>query len=158
MKYDLYVDLDGVLADFEQGIFNLTGLWPEKYDKHPFAYVKQMKAEVGFFENLPKMTDADYLWNHVKRYKPKILSAHGGQLDTAEEEKRAWVKRNFGDVEVILVEKGHDKPFAVPDIQRSLLIDDRSKTINPWIKEGGIGILHTSAENSIWQHKRLLNK
>jgi hypothetical protein len=37
----------------------------------------------------------------------------------------------------------------------SILIDDRADTIREWDSQGGIGILHTSAANTIQQLKKL---
>jgi hypothetical protein len=44
------------------------------------------------------------------------------------------------------------KDFAAPN---HILIDDREDTINSWNVAGGIGILHTSASNTINQLKKL---
>jgi hypothetical protein len=40
-------------------------------------------------------------------------------------------------------------------IKGSVLIDDRQKNLDAWEKHGGIGILHTSAEDTINQLKEL---
>jgi len=37
------------------------------------------------------------------------------------------------------------------------LIDDRQKNIDAWVEAGGIGIVHTSAANTIEQLKALRN-
>ena len=37
----------------------------------------------------------------------------------------------------------------------SILIDDRKQNIDHWIESGGIGILHTSAKDTIKQLKKL---
>ena len=42
--------------------------------------------------------------------------------------------------------------FAAED---KILIDDMEQTINEWNKGGGIGILHTSAADTIKQLKKL---
>ena len=42
--------------------------------------------------------------------------------------------------------------FAGPE---RILIDDMEQTINEWNKAGGVGILHTSATNTISQLKKL---
>ena len=48
---------------------------------------------------------------------------------------------------------GADKhEYAAPN---HILIDDRDKAILPWREAGGIGILHTSANDTIAQLKEL---
>ena len=42
-------------------------------------------------------------------------------------------------------------------LEGSVLIDDRKKNIEAWEDNGGIGILHTSAEDTINQLKKLRN-
>jgi hypothetical protein len=37
----------------------------------------------------------------------------------------------------------------------SILVDDRQKNIDSWVENGGIGIVHTSAENTINELKKL---
>jgi len=50
-------------------------------------------------------------------------------------------------VKVNIVGAGSEKAaFATPN---TILVDDRNKVLNPFIAAGGIGVLHTSAANSI---------
>ena len=42
--------------------------------------------------------------------------------------------------------------YASPN---AILIDDRSKAIDPWVDMGGIGILHTNTNNTIEQLKQI---
>ena len=44
------------------------------------------------------------------------------------------------------------KNYAAPN---HILIDDRESNIDQWRAAGGIGILHTSASNTIQQLKKL---
>jgi hypothetical protein len=101
------------------------------------------------------MPDAFVLWDHIKKYGPIILSATG-HVHTAPTEKREWVKRHLGitaAATAILVSSAADKArYATPG---SILIDDRAKAIDPWIAAGGIGILHTSAEDTIAKLKEM---
>jgi hypothetical protein len=53
---------------------------------------------------------------------------------------------------LILRSAKHKKDFAGPN---NILIDDRVDNINGWIEAGGIGILHTSAEDTIKQLNKL---
>ena len=43
-----------------------------------------------------------------------------------------------------------------PYVDETILIDDRMHSIGPWRSAGGIGILHTSASQSIGELKTLL--
>ena len=158
MRYKIYLDLDGVLVDFDKGVEDI-GFSPAEIDTNP-----QMKARfwhnIGkmhhhgfpFWGEMTPMPDADVLWDYVKYHDVEILSATG-HVGNAEAEKREWVKRHLGDVVVNLVRKSADKSrFAAPN---HILVDDRSKSIQPWVAAGGIGILHTSAANTIRQLERL---
>lgn len=101
------------------------------------------------------MEDAFELWDHIKEYFPTILSATG-HVPNAKEEKRDWVGRHLGDTTAgmaLFVRSASDKAqYAAPN---HILIDDRPKAIEPWIEAGGIGILHTSAADTIEQLKKL---
>jgi hypothetical protein len=102
------------------------------------------------------MPDAAVLWGYVEKYKPTILSAVGTATKTASTEKREWVAVHMGEQyakSAILVTSSKDKAqYATPDC---ILIDDRRKSIDPWIEAGGIGILHTDAASTILKLKGL---
>jgi hypothetical protein len=56
------------------------------------------------------------------------------------------VERELPGTQLILRSAKHKKDFAEPN---AILIDDRKDNIDGWIDAGGIGILHTSAEETI---------
>ena len=41
--------------------------------------------------------------------------------------------------------------------KKAVLIDDRDKNIDCWVEAGGIGILHTTADNTIKQLNDIIN-
>jgi len=157
----IYVDLDGVLVNFnkfakeEFGI--VVGDEMDKQTSKDFWKKANKLTKDGklFFGAMEPMDDAFVLWDYVKKYNPVILSATGN-MKTAADEKREWVKRYLGDQfakTAIFVKSAEDKcKYSASD---SILIDDRSKAIDPWIDAGGIGVLHTSAKNTIRQLKEL---
>lgn len=105
-----------------------------------------------FWGTMDPTADAFQLWNYVKKYGPEILSATG-HVGNAVDEKNAWVRHHLGNVPTHLVRKSEDKAkFAAPN---HILIDDRSKSIEPFVKAGGVGILHTSAADTIAQLKEM---
>ena len=106
------------------------------------------------FSKLSKLPDADKLWNYIRKYKPKILTATAHPVEKNDKEKRQWVKKNltgYNGVYTVVASRNKAK-FAWPD---AILIDDRTKSIGPWREKGGIGIHHSSADDSIKQLKKL---
>jgi hypothetical protein len=144
-EYKIFVDLDGVMADLDKHVKEITG---KTFD--------ELRASgSGFTEFvLDKMPDADTLWNYVVQYDPTILTATGYPEEKAKAEKIRWVYDNLHGFDGILTTiSGADKhKYAAPN---HILIDDRDKAILPWREAGGIGILHTSAADTIAQLKKL---
>lgn len=167
-QYAIFVDIDGVLADFAA-----TGNRVMREAGHPefvidqtatdsklrnlfWKAVKAYQNKHGYvvWRNLEVMPDAHMLMNYVKSYHPQILTATGQPWTHSAEQKRAWVTENFGsNIRVNTVETAAQKAqFAAPG---KILIDDQMKAINPWVAAGGVGILHTNTVNTIKQLKEL---
>lgn len=161
--FDVYLDSDGVLSDFSAYCLKHYGKLPDglsgKEKSKFWAWVGYHDKHVEpFFRSLPKMADADTLVEFCRKNfrSMKVLTARGNTPTDGEEQKIAWYEEHFPGLECIVVRKSPDKAeYAHP---RSILIDDRSKSIDPWIEAGGIGILHTSAESTISQLHELMGK
>ena len=158
--YHLYVDLDGVLADLQSEIEDILDIKittdnnGTDWDNADEIWNQLRELDEPDFSKLKKLPDADRLWNYVKPHKPEILTATGKPSGRNGRQKREWVKRNLTGYKTIhtVVASRLKAEFAWPD---AVLIDDRMKSIGPWRKAGGIGILHTSAEDTIQQLKKL---
>jgi len=160
-QYKVFVDLDGVLVDFDKQMtkigFPREVLERDKQAKRKFWQTVGWMAKNGkpFWGIMEPMPDAAQLWNYLNKQhtKPEILSATG-HVGNAVEEKHDWVKRHLGpQVKVHLTRKSSDKAqFAAPN---HILIDDRAQSIEPFIAAGGIGILHKNAASTIAQLKEL---
>lgn len=160
---NLFIDLDGVLADFVAGVRrflpsftdNTSGDGDKKQDRQMWKSIGWHQKNGGqLWLELPLMSDAQVLWDYVKKYDPQILSAAGNASFGAEAQKHKWVAKHFGtNVVVNIVEKAVLKAeFAAPGF---ILIDDKLKAINPWRAAGGTGVLHSSAADTIEQLKVL---
>lgn len=153
------VDLDGVLANFSGRIQEITGQVCETLPKGKlWAAVERYNREVApFFETLDKMPDADRLWSFItQRFNHVfILTATGWTPRNGADQKTKWVHDRFGSqINVKVVTSGSLKAmYATP---RIVLVDDTTKAIDPWIKAGGIGVLHKNAEDSISQLEKIL--
>ncbi|MCP4482744.1 MAG: hypothetical protein GY817_08355 [bacterium] len=152
MDYKIYCDMDGVLVDFERGYEKLTGIdLRGEFQKGEDFWDPISKAGVGFWAGLKWMPDGQKLWNYLKPYKPDLLSAPSRE-DSSRIGKHVWVKHKIPGTKLILRYAKQKQELATPE---SILIDDRQVNIDQWEAAGGIGILHTSADNTIKQLKQL---
>lgn len=161
-NYKTYCDLDGCLVDFCKQVQTIYPDFVEggteknpKMDREMWKAISIYQKKGGkFWLDCDPMPDAMQLWNYLKPYNPEILTACGQAHFGAGQQKIEWVHTYFGpDVKVHLVEKSaHKAKFASPD---AILIDDKMKSIEPWRAAGGIGILHTSAADTIRQLREL---
>lgn len=146
----LFLDLDGVLADFDRGVQLATGKLPHEL---PVKAMWQALAKVSdFYGNLALMPDAPRLWAFCQPHQPTILT--GLPLGRwAEAQKRRWVAKVLGpDVPVITCMSRDKQRFAVPG---AVLVDDRASIQPAWEAAGGAFVLHRDAETSIAALKRL---
>lgn len=154
----IYVDLDGVLVDFDGALRERFGFgWDGTPRRKVWSAIMHYNDTVQpWFYSLPMYEDALVLWEFVNTEfdTVEILSASGTSPKDAQGQKRAWIGDNLGyDVTANIVVSGSEKAeFATPN---TVLIDDRKKVLNPFINAGGIGVLHTSAADTIKQLKAL---
>jgi hypothetical protein len=146
----LFLDLDGVLADFDRGVHEVTGKRPEELSLR--SMWRALARAPSFFETLALMEDADVLWHFCAPFRPTILT--GLPLGTwAPEQKRRWVARMLGADVPIITCMARDKPrWSGPG---RVLVDDRASARAGWEGRGGIFVHHVSAERSIVALRRL---
>ena len=171
---DLFLDLDGVLADFDAGLARLghaagTGMnrSREEMDADARARKDALYAAIAgtsFFRTLPAMADAHRLWTAVRHLDPVILTAiprfeAPDHFAEAAAHKYAWVCATFEPIprERFIATTSRDKPlFMTPDSPRpQVLVDDRVKNVEAWRATGGVGILHATVADSLDQLTRI---
>ena len=160
----VYLDMDGVLADFFGGVENLYGVshWKElTSDK-----TKDLKKEVidritgtDFFATLPKFPTADSLIDMVKTFTGGKFSINTSPLrgdhENSGKYKRVWISNNIEQPDEIIVtgrkeSYAKDKASGTPNI----LIDDRPVNIQKWQAAGGYGILYQANRDSLTKVKK----
>ena len=149
----IYLDCDGVLADFEKGAEAVLGL-PSRAFEARFglrAFWARLAATPDFFETLDLLPDAMELYEAVRDRDPVILTGlpRGAW---AEPQKRRWAARHFPGVEVITTTSALKREHCHPG---DVLVDDTVKFRHLWEKEGGVFIPHRSAARSIAELRRL---
>jgi hypothetical protein len=149
--YKIYCDMDGVLVDFDKGYRELTGT-EASFDTPKEEFWEPItKAGAAFWIKLKWMPDGKQLWDYIKPYNPDLLSAPSRE-ESSKIGKRVWVKRELPGTKLILRQAERKQEFSTPN---SILIDDRADNIQRWKDAGGVGILHTSAADTIQQLKDL---
>ena len=151
----LWIDLDGVLADYEGEYRRLTGGDPSEKGKVKAA---RFKTHPHFYLHLPLLPDAMQLWHFVKPYDPSILSAASNYVPASRQDKYEWVKHHFGlsGSKVIVVDYPNEK-WKHCQGKKSVLIDDNAKNCAEWEKAGGTAIFHKSAADTIQKLKVLIS-
>jgi hypothetical protein len=146
--------MDGVIVDFEKGYYELTGKHTSQIIDGGDEFWKPLEEEGAiFWATLPWMPDGKELWRYIKRYKPYILTAPS--MDPSSRVgKEAWCKMHINSQykKIYFKAARFKSDFAG---ENKILIDDRQDIISSWNAKGGIGILHTSAANSIKELKKL---
>jgi len=145
----IFVDMDGVLADFDAHHEAIFGYRPDKQADD--VDWQKVRGVSGFYANIPPMVDMHELWNFVSRLDapPIVLTGVPVVVEEAPDNKREWVSRHLGaDVEVRCVRSRDKCLHCQPG---DILIDDWEKYRHLWIGKGGRWITHTSAKSTIDQ-------
>lgn len=154
----IFCDLDGVLADFEKGVFTISGL--KTSDQSVSKMWQRIASSDKFFENLDFMPDGYNLWMSVLEINCKVSSKLPTLLTGVpssnnkrhEIEKKNWCKKKLGDeFEVITCNSADKYKYAK---QNYILIDDRIKNGIEWKRSGGIFIHHTNNLRTIYELKK----
>lgn len=146
----VYVDMDGVLADFF-GQMARHHQQPHWKKVGGADVIVQTAAQPGFFRDLPKLSQADELVAGVKRINGHyhILSSPlSGSEENAlrsAEEKREWLEAHFTGAlapKDMIFDHEKYKYARQADGTPNILIDDYPLNINRWKEAGGIGLLY----------------
>lgn len=149
-KITLYLDMDGVLTNFEKAY---RAMWHEyEYDRERFR-----EAVVGrrIFETLEWMPNGEAFIDEIIRIKDaynlnvEMLTSTGSHRTeiktTAMEQKTKWLhdhgimwKANF------VCAKPEKAQYAI--LGKTILIDDMPGCTQPFIERGGIAFLHKDSD------------
>lgn len=141
----IYVDMDGVLADFDRGYHERFGVASNKELNN--VDWNLVRVTSGFYRDLPPMPDFDELWRFVCSMEPVILTGIPSSVPGALENKREWVRKHIGSIQPIIGCRSSEKcTYAQPG---DILIDDWKKYRDRWIGRGGRWITHLNAKQSV---------
>lgn len=158
---NIYLDMDGVVADFTAGLCRAFGIpftnYPYSMPHGLWDYVEyveqrhgvtwdQVKQVVGtsdFWAKLPELPGALTLFAKLQKYDLHFLTTPTGDPMAVFDGKREWLEdRDWAaphDGSMILLEKGETKEqYARPD---SVLLDDQDMNVQEFRHGGGRAIL-----------------
>lgn len=160
----IYLDMDGVVADFDKKAEEIIGYSHPPYTRFPSEDWAKLLDYQRFYRDLPLCKDAKHLVTtvlhlaHNKRMDVKFLSAlpRDNDFPWAAYDKVLWAQEHFPGIPVWI------GPYSDDKQQRSkpgeVLIDDRKVNIEQWQSKGGFAILHTGdVEASLTALRSFLN-
>ena len=149
----LFLDCDGVLADFDAGARKVLGTDLRSFEaKHgKRAFWRELTRAKDFYATLPEMTDALVLFDGVKHLKPTILT--GLPLGNwAAPQKVRWAAEHFPGVPIITcMARDKFRHMTGADV----LVDDTLTHRAAWEEAGGTFIHHTAARASLAELARI---
>jgi hypothetical protein len=143
----LYLDCDGVLADFDKGATAILGLPPAAFEKRhgPGRFWRKLAEAPDFYFGLPLLPDAMDLFEAVKHLDPIILTGLP-QGNWAADQKVRWAAQHFPGTRIITT-LARDKRDHCRD--GDVLVDDQLRHAQRWRDAGGIFIHHRSAKATL---------
>ena len=151
----IYVDMDGVVADFEGHFLALFGVAHNSMTEDEMW--NKIHSVPDFFANMSAFEGAEEFLEALLPLNPTLLSAcpERNYAEVAMQ-KRVW-KTKYPSKEMTLlpVRGGATKPLFM-HAKGDILIDDYPKYIEIWRSHGGVGILHTSFERTLKELAEIL--
>jgi hypothetical protein len=143
----LYLDCDGVLADFDAGAAKLFGMPAKDFQGKNGAgrFWARIAKSPDFYGTLPLMPDAMELFNAVRHLDPIILTGLP-RGSWAAPQKVRWAAHHFPGTKILTVMAVDKRNHCT---EGDVLVDDTLKYRPLWEEAGGVFVHHTSAKETI---------
>jgi hypothetical protein len=147
MKRQLYLDCDGVLADFDKGATAVLGMPPKAFEKrHGLGrFWAKLATAPDFYFSLPLLPDAMRLYDAVKHLGPVILTGLP-RGNWAADQKVRWAAQHFPGVRIITTMARDKRDHAK---EGDVLVDDQLRHRERWEEVGGVFVHHKDAASTI---------
>ncbi|HEX8579792.1 MAG TPA: hypothetical protein VF655_09400 [Allosphingosinicella sp.] len=149
MNRQLFLDCDGVLADFDKGATAILGMPPKAFEKrHGIGrFWAKLASAPDFYFSLPLLPGATELFEAVKHLDPIILTGLP-RGNWAADQKVRWAAQHFPGTRIITSmardKRNHGKPGDI-------LVDDMLKHAALWEEMGGVFIHHKEVGQTLEQ-------
>ena len=162
-NFYIYLDMDGVVANFNKRFKDLSGLLPdqfiEKNGKNAFWDLIDVKHKVAFWRGIEIMPGAEKLVNFISQYPYEMLTAPSTKKQSVIG-KSLWIKDKVGTLypskPKVTYRSAKEKHNVKPELTKfDILIDDKKSTIDRWDAKGGTAIFYQNADQVINDLKKL---
>jgi len=152
----IYIDMDGVLADLDGGVFDCFGEYPSEMSaesiKHFYREILPAYTKLNMFELQPTLKESQILILALNMLKKEgkvnlaICTSTGHfyrPLSEVRHQKGKFIEQHFTslkDIPFITTSSGIEKSFMAHE--RAFLIDDHHKNITRFIEAGGSGYIY----------------
>ncbi len=143
----LYLDCDGVLADFDAGAAALLGMKPRAFQERygPGRMWARLASAPDFYGTLPLMAGAAELFDAVRHLGPVILTGLP-RGNWAAPQKVRWAAEHFPGTRIITCMAVDKRNHAR---EGDVLVDDTLKHAHLWESAGGIFVHHRSVPETL---------
>jgi len=160
----VYLDMDGVLADFDNKSIELIGKRLRDFPDSMSGWAAMEKHQ-NIYRILDRMPDSDALVCGVMMlarqcgFSVAVLSAipKFGRMPSAKSDKKKWLAEHYPH----LLHDFNIGPWAQDKYKHAnpgdVLIDDSELNVPQWNDAGGFGILHIDAKTSLQKLKDYLH-
>ena len=150
----LFLDCDGVLADFDRAATNLLGMRPRRFQQRhgvPEFWLR-IARHSNLYGTLPLMPDARVLFDAVGHLDPVILTGLP-RGSWAAPQKVRWAAEHFPGTRIITCLAADKRRHAR---EGDILVDDTLKYRDRWTGAGGIFVHHRDARTTIVELRHLI--
>ena len=176
MRNKIFLDLDGVIADFTTGYCGLHGIpnpfltdssfrGDEAWDvvSQTGLSSEEFWAPMGreFWASLPKTEEADQIVEAIEAtvgMDQTVFLTTPCLTEGCVEGKRDWVDEHYPGMPILFSSAGKGSHVGPKDFcagQGCILIDDHTPNVRNWTKAGGIGFLYPRPWNDLHPYEDL---
>ena len=151
---NVYVDMDGVLADFFTALAKFRGVdhWKDGGEESVQDSIEAIQG-TDFFSTLPVFNTAPNIINSVKAFTGGEWYINSSPLrgdhENSKKHKLDWLKKNNFDPSGVVI-TGRKESYAInkQTNQPNILIDDKPSNLERWTARGGIGIRYQATQDN----------
>lgn len=157
-EYIIYLDMDGILTDFQKHFEDYFGIkiWHGQTHTPVKEVYNKISSVPNWWASMPWMKYGKELLNLSNELcdNVELLTTPAETVETCEEDKLTWVKREIPfNIKVNFSSSKED--YANP---KSILVDDTEKNIEKFIEKKGIGLYYNIQDDNFEEVKNKLKE